>query len=140
MERKVEICLRSRHRNNVFCVFFFLSSSFFSPPLPSHQHVCRMSCFRGNRVWKFVKIDVDDGDEEWNEQRQIYREYLKVEFLRKYYGFEIFQITFSGRHLSPPPAPPPPCVFRFLFFFFIFFFFIFIIYHSMHMKFPSFEI
>lgn len=63
-------------------------------------------------------------------QRQIYREYLKVEFLRKYYGFEIFQIAFSGRHLSL--FPPLSSLFPF--------FFIFIIYHSMHTKFPSFEI
>lgn len=76
---------------------------------------------------------MDDGDEEWNEQRQIYREYLKVEFLRKYYGFEIFQIAFFWTS-SIPPHPLLPFLLPF------FFFFIFIIYHSMHMKFPSFEI
>lgn len=79
-----------------------------------------MSCFRENRVWKFVKIDVDDGDEEWNEQRQIYREYLKVEFLRKYYGFEIFQIAFFWTS-SIPPIPSSP-------FFYLFFFFLFLLF------------
>lgn len=47
-------------------------------------------------------------------QRQIYREYLKVEFLRKYYGFEIFQIAFSGRHLSL--FPPLSSLFPFFLF------------------------
>lgn len=115
--RKVEI-LQSRHRNNVFCVFF-LFFPFFPPFLLSSPptRVCRMSCFRGNRVWKLVKIDVDDGDEEWDETKAnlswIFKSRIPTQILWIW--------NFSDSVFWTSSIPLPSSFFPFSFFFYFYY-------------------
>lgn len=76
-----------------------------------------MSCFRGNRVWKLVKIDVDDGDEEWDETKAnlswIFKSRIPTQILWIW--------NFSDSVFWTSSIPLPSSFFPFSFFFYFYY-------------------